>query len=251
MNIREKLVMDGNGLREHGAITIVVFGDSVTHGAFAKGELDYDAVYWNLLRKKINAVRSYVPVNVINSGIGGTTAKESVLRIETQLLRYHPDLAIVAFGLNDVNGPLEVYLESLRTIFTRCQEAGVEVIFMTQNMLNTYVSPEVERKTPQLLEYATLTARYQNEGKMDLYVESARALARELGVTVCDCYAVWKEMSKTRDTTALLANHINHPTREMHELFASELFRCIFPDLPVPTSQESTLYGGLQETGNA
>lgn len=45
MNIPEKLQMDVYGLIEHGAITIVVFGDSVTHGAVAPDEIDYETVY--------------------------------------------------------------------------------------------------------------------------------------------------------------------------------------------------------------
>ena len=41
MNIKEKILLDRPGLEEHGAITIVAFGDSVTHGAVASGEINY------------------------------------------------------------------------------------------------------------------------------------------------------------------------------------------------------------------
>ena len=61
-------------------------------------------------------------------------------------------------------------------------------------------------------------------------MEQAKALAKEMGVTVCDCYAKWKQMSQTQDVTKLLINRINHPTREMHELFAQMLFDTIFAD---------------------
>ena len=43
MKIKEKLQLDYNGLYEHGAITIVVFGDSVSHGA-VNGYIDYENV---------------------------------------------------------------------------------------------------------------------------------------------------------------------------------------------------------------
>lgn len=39
-----------------------------------------------------------------------------------------------------------------------------------------------------------------------------------------------EKLSETEDTTKLLANGINHPVREMHELFANMLFDCIFKD---------------------
>ncbi len=238
MNIKEKLQMDRAGLEQNGPITIVAFGDSVTHGALV-GEIDYDTVYWNLLRRKINAVRNYVPVNVINAGIGGITAKKSLARLDSQVLKHEPDLVIVCFGLNDVNGTLEDFLGALREIFTRCLASGTDVIYLSPNMLNTYVAEDTEARW---LEYAAKTAQMQNEGRMDRYIEGACALARELGVTVCDCYAAWKERSKTEDTTMLLCNRINHPTREMHHLFADMLFDTIF-DTPTDTANEDhTMY---------
>ena len=209
---------------EHGPITIVAFGDSVTHGVLRE-EINYETVYWNRLRQKINRVRQYVPVNVINAGISGLTAKLSLDRLDSQVLSHHPDLVIVCFGLNDVNGTLEEYLSSLEVIFRKCPESGAEVIFMTPNMLNTRVAEDTEAKH---LSYAAVTAEMQNGGRMDLYMEAAVELAKRCGVPVCDCYAKWKKRSLTEDVTMLLANRINHPTAEMHELFAQSLFDMIF-----------------------
>ena len=224
MRICEKFTMNYEQLVENGPITIVAFGDSVTHGAVAGGEMNYDTVYWNRLRLKLQEAHDYVPVNVINSGIGGITAKDSVDRMEKQVFAHSPDLVIICFGLNDVNGPLEDYLDSLRAMFARCIERGVDAIFMTPNMLNTYVAEDAD---PNFRDYAVITAGYQNDGRMDRYMAAAVALANEMGVPVCDCYAKWKELSRTQDTTMLLANRINHPTKEMHALFADSLCEMI------------------------
>ncbi len=227
MYIREKLFMDREGLQKEGAITIVAFGDSVTHGALAGEKFHYDTVYWNRLRNKLMAVRDYVPINVINAAIGGTSATESVKRLPGQVLNHCPDLVIVCFGLNDVNGTKEDYLSSMKTIFEACQSSGAETIFLTPNMLNTYVAEDVAEVHRG---YAAVTAEYQNSGRMDDYIGSAITLAQSMGVAVCDCYGEWKKLSKTQDVTMLLANRINHPTREMHELFAQKLFEMILPD---------------------
>lgn len=224
--IREKLQMECGEIAEKDPITIVAFGDSVTHG-YLRQNVNYETVYWNRLRQKINAVRDVVPVNVINAGIGGITAKASLQRMQRQVLDHHPDLVIVCFGLNDVNGELEDYLSALRTIFDRVRSRGAAVIFMTPNMLNTYVAEDTaEHERP----YAAVTAGFQNSGRMDWYMEEAAALAAEMGVPVCDCYAKWKEMAKTQDTTMLLINRINHPAPEMHELFANCLFEMIMAE---------------------
>ena len=240
MKISEKVKMDRDGLEEHGPITIVAFGDSITHGGFNDGEMDYDLVYWNRLRMKINENYKFIPVNVINAGIGGLTAHQSVARIDRQVLAHNPDLVIVCFGLNDVNVDKSIYLGALSTIFERCKASGAEVIFMSPNMLNTYVSEET---SPMHLSYAARMCKIQTSGRMDEYMADACALARECGVAVCDCYSKWKELSKTQDTTLLLANRINHPTREMHKLFSDSLYEVIFAEENQTTDSENdTMY---------
>lgn len=228
MKITEKLWMTHEMLIQEGPINIVAFGDSVTHGALLT-ENNYETVYWNRLKQKLNRLCDAVPVNVINAGIGGITAIASLERMQRDVLDHHPDLVIVCFGLNDVNLELEEYLTGLREIFRRCREAGVDTIFMTPNMLNTYVA---EGTQAQYLEYAAITARMQNEGRMDRYMNAAVELARSMDIAVCDCYAAWKKLAETEDTTMLLANRINHPTAEMHELFAQMLLETIFADRP-------------------
>lgn len=237
MHIRDKILMDKDELEKEGPITIVAFGDSVTHGALLT-ENNYETVYWNLLRKKILKIRDYVPVNVINAGIGGTSATTSVGRVEKQVLVHNPDLIIICFGLNDVNDELETWLSSLRSIFTKCIGNGADVIFMTPNMLNTYVTDDT---LENIRDYAFVTAEYQNSGRMDLYMESAVRLAEEMGILVCDCYSKWKELSRTQDTTQLLINRINHPIAEMHELFANSLFKILFSEQEQITAKKEDM----------
>lgn len=240
MKIAEKINLDKEGLITHGPITIVAFGDSVTHGALADGEINFETAYWNRLRQKLHQVRNYMPINMINAGIGGITAKGSLGRMDAQVLAHNPDLVIVCFGLNDVNGDLEEYLDALRVIFTKCREKQADTIFMTPNMLNTYVAEDTGRTH---WEYAHKTAEMQNSGRMDTYMYAAKGLAESMGVTVCDCYSRWKELSKTQDATMMLANRINHPTAEMHALFAEELFKCIFAEKPeIVAEHTSTMW---------
>ena len=239
IKIKEKIFWDREKLTEYGPITIVAFGDSVTHGVLGFDEINYETVYWNLLKRKLNTFRNYMPVNVINAGIGGITAESSVCRMDSQVLKYEPDLIIVCFGLNDVNGSLESYLESLKVIFQKSKDSGADVIFLTPNMLNTYVA---EDTYPGYVEYAHKTAEMQNSGRMDRYIEAAVGLAEEMDIPVCDCYREWKKLSETEDITKLLVNRINHPVPEMHELFASRLFEIIMGNAVKESVAESGMY---------
>jgi len=93
-------------------------------------------------------------------------------------------------------------------------------------MMNTEIDPRLT--DGELLTIAENCAYMQNEAVFDRHIEAARALCREKNIPVCDCYALWKQMeSGGVNTTALLSNHINHPLREMHFLFAYELLRTI------------------------
>ena len=84
---------------------------------------------------------------------------------------------------------------------------------------------------------------FKTGGNADIFIspQTTEALAESMGVPVCDCYGMWKKLAETRDITALLANRINHPTREMHELFAQALFEMILPEEAEKGKTESTM----------
>lgn len=226
MSIKERLQQRDEGLRTLGPVNIAFLGDSVTHGCFEDGVFDFDAVYHARLRRMLQAESPFMPVNIINAGIGGITAKASISRLERDVLCHHPELVVVCFGLNDVGGPLEEYTAALNEIFTVLNARKIPTVFMTPNMLNTYVDEPCT--TPHFLDYARVTCQWQTSGRMDQFMDAARACAAANGVPVCDCYARWKAMeAEGIDTTKLLVNRLNHPTREMHGLFAEELYKII------------------------
>lgn len=129
----------------------IVFGDSITEGCFesvmnSQNEQavisDPEAVYHAQFKRIFNGIWPAIPLNIINSGIGGETASQAKQRIETDVVKYEPDLAVVCFGLNDVMGGMEKisdYEASLSEMFVRLKTAKTDIIFMTPNMMNTYV----------------------------------------------------------------------------------------------------------------
>jgi hypothetical protein len=91
------------------------------------------------------------------------------------------------------------------------------------------------------IEYAKKTADMQNGGRMDNFIYSAVALAKDMGITVADCYSEWKKLSETEDTTLLLANRINHPITEMHSLFADMLYDIIIGEKVSDKASDSAM----------
>lgn len=238
MFIREKIMQKNRNYHQYPSPTIVFLGDSITHGCFELYEgkdknievnFDFEAVYHSQFRKMINNFFPYASLNIINSGISGDTAQNGWLRLERDVLKFNPDLVVICYGLNDSNKGkegLDEYIGSLFNVFSVLKKDKIEVIFMTPNMKNTYISPTL--KGDKIIEMAKFNMESQMSGIFDLYIENAKDLCEKEDIVICDGYDKWKKLYEIGvDTTCLLANLINHPTREMHKLFAWLLFETI------------------------
>ena len=238
MTFIDKLQQKNLNYASASPLVAVFLGDSVTHGAFETavnhrdqldGTFDQEAAYHARLRSLLQAVFPNVPLSVVNAGINGGGASQGLALLDRDVLAYHPDLVVVCFGLNDVHGGeagLPLYADNLRRIFHSIKAGPADLIFMTPNGMNTYVSARL--REPILRDIAARTADLQNSGMMDRYMEQARTVCAAEQVPVCDCYRKWRRLAELgADTTALLANGINHPNRNLHQLFASALFELI------------------------
>lgn len=225
----------------HEGVTIAFLGDSVTQGCFElykKHDNSYETVFDKRYSYEmgvfeiLNMLFPMVTVNIINAGISGDRSSRGLARIDRDVIRHEPDLTVVCYGLNDcgeASDSIEKYTSSLKGIFQKLKACGSEIIFMTPNMMNTAVSPHLT--DPDFITIAENCARKQNSGLFDAHIEAARKLCKEENIPVCDCYAIWKTLAINGvDTTELLANKINHPTREMNKLFSIELVKMMFAE---------------------
>lgn len=234
MEIINKLAAKEKNVWTEAPVTIAFLGDSVTQGCFevyqkADGGVatffDKNSAYHNYLAQILTVLYPSAPVNIINAGISGSNAPNGLERIDRDVISHSPDLTVVCFGLNDAGqgmDGIEKYVNALRAIFEKLSAAGTEIIFMTPNMMNTDISCHISNE--MIKGIASNTSKTQNGGIMDAYMDAARKLCAEMNVPVCDCYAKWKTLYNSGvNITELLANKINHPTREMNWMFAVSL----------------------------
>ena len=221
-------------------VTIAFLGDSVTQGCFEcyikedgaiETVFDYKSSYSTRMREMLNLLYPNVQVNIINSGISGDGTVNGKTRIDRDILPFSPDLVVVSYGLNDSCfgiEALDTYGENLRYIINKVSSNGAEVIFLTQNAMNTKKSCHLTGDNA-LTHTAEMTMNVQNKGILKSYMDRAKAIAIECGARVCDIYPMWEKMiAGGVDTTELLANKINHPIREMHYYMAVKLIETIF-----------------------
>ena len=175
MHITEKLSRKQADLYGAEPVTIAFLGDSVTQGCFeiyrngpnsCETYFEPQHAYSARLREMLAILYPNVQVNIINSGISGDNAPNGLRRLERDVLRYHPDLVVVSYGLNDSgrgDAGIADYTAALDGIFAALESAGIESIFLTENMMNTHVS--VHTTDPFFVGLAENLASIQNSSR--------------------------------------------------------------------------------------
>jgi len=219
-------------------LTIAFIGDSVTQGCFEcyidrndkiETVFDYKSSYSTRLREKLNLIFPKIEFNIINSGISGDKAIRGYNRIVEDVIKYSPDLVVVAYGLNDANQGsdyLDFFKNGLTGMFKVLKDSNIETLYLTPNMMCEYARSLLRDK--QLIDCANHAAEVQNSGLLDKFVDEAKIICGEYNVEYIDIYSNWKRLNSYGvDTTILLANYINHPIREMQEYIAQKIFEKI------------------------
>ena len=241
MKFIEKLAKRNNNMLEEKPVTIAFLGDSVTQGCFElymEGENGFNTVFepQNSYVENVKRILQYLfpmaQINVINAGISGGNTDSALKRIDRDVIKFLPDLTVVCLGTNDctagIDG-LQEYLDNLKSIFEKLNNVGTEIVFLTPHTINDHVSKKIQSKV--LIDLAEQFAKNNSEGVVDCYYDNAKRVCKEYNVKVCDCYSIWKNLNKKGvNTTELLCNQLNHPSREMHWLFAHELVKTFFED---------------------
>lgn len=241
MKIAELIKKKKENIYQNESITIAFIGDSTTQGCFEcyldessippiKTVTDSKCAYSTRVKEILNFLYPEVQINIINSGINGDNAQSGLNRLERDVLRYNPDLVIVSFGLNDsAKGEeyLQTYKQSLSKIFDVLNEKGIESLFLTENCMNTEVSPHLQGEL-----FINLAKRFasdiQNSGLLKKFFDSAKQICLEKNVKVCDLYSIWERfIALGVNVTELLANKLNHPVREFQQYVAIKLVECM------------------------
>ena len=217
---------------------IAFLGDSVTQGCFEvyvknktlKTAINMQKGYHEKVKRILNTLYPEVPINIVNAGISGDRAEGGLKRLERDVLSYNPDLVVVCYGLNDANGEeegLEVYRNSLKDIFEKSKEHGADIIFLTPNLRTEKCNQPTGE---QLIDNAwEANARNEKAGWLRIYLDAAKALCKDMSVPVCDCNMLWQILKDNGvEINTLLSNKINHPTEELHWMFAYELVKMMF-----------------------
>jgi len=191
-------------------VTVVLLGDSISKGANHKDEPPYIEQFVEYLRGHSDS-----QITLHNLSVGGKSSPWGLTQAE-QAADLHPDLFIVAFGMNDASGkfPAEQYAKTIRQIVEVVQQRNPEVPCILVSGMEANPSWTLARPD--------LHARYH---------DALLSVAKELPNTVvCDVYSPWRWMVERKGFLSLTGNGVNHPNDYGHRLYADTLVWTLYGD---------------------
>jgi acyl-CoA thioesterase-1 len=167
--------------------TIVALGDSNTQLTFhTQGRQNWVGLLGEALFERYGAGA----FTLVNSGRCASTVRDALGRLDRDVLRFQPDLVIVALGMNDATrreAGLDAFAADARELIRRIREAGgSEVLVCTPNPVVTLNGLPLPPEQP-----AAGRAWESPSRPVRAYAERLAAVGREAGCLVCDHYAAW------------------------------------------------------------
>lgn len=173
--------------------------------------------YIEKFREKLIDKYENTSVSVINAGIAGDYLPSMIARSERDVIRYQPDLILINGSLNwndEAMGDENVYKTLLQQLVRSLKEkTDADIILLTPNGdLPATMFAEMGYTMPDPTTWKRC--------------EKIREVAREENVCLADARAVWDAAKeKGCPWEELLANKVNHPSVEGHEVYARVLMK--------------------------
>ena len=162
---------------------VVMLGDSTTLCYESKpGCKLTDFVQSYLAQKDLKA-------RIVNSGVGGDTAKRGFGRLQVAVLVHEPAEVTISFGLNDTGG-------STPDEYRDCMEKIVQSV-----QTNTHAKILLITSTPFNNARHALGGAFRSKGGLDEYMDAnfcaaERALAKKYNFTLCDLHDHFTDLFK-------------------------------------------------------
>lgn len=203
----DKLARTASRLREGQPLKLVLYGDSISFGANVSGwsgAPPYTPT-WGEQAMRIWEERYRSDISFANASLGGADALWGMANAERVAVAERPDLALVAFGMNDGAGEgVEpgLYREHIRGIVDRFREVRPEAELILVG--TTLANPETIFHNRQ----------------PNYYAELERLAAELPGVAAADMTGVHRTLLSRKRFADMTGNNINHPNDYLSRWYA-------------------------------
>ena len=197
-------------------VTIAVSGDSISEGynasAFTRTP-PFMPPYPALVAAQLGATYGS-EVTLHNLAVGGWSSRQGLDALD-RLLACKPDLAIIAYGMNDVGGRNPgAYRANIEAMLRRIREAEptTEVILVATMTGNPDWAPTPPEMFPPY--------------------RDALASLEGPGVVLADLTSVWTRLTARKRHVDLTGNGVNHPDDYGHRVYAQAVLALLVEPAP-------------------
>lgn len=190
-------------LRRGDAVTVVMWGDSVTAGGDATPGNSFAEVFPRLLQDRFPLAK----VTAVNAGVGATTTDMRLPKLKDEVLSHRPDLVVVEF-VNDMGYTEAHERKNMEAAIAAIRDVGADVILITPHFT-----------MPEMMGLPDARGRETRDT-----VRVLRKVAKEQRVGLADVSRRWEHLALEGIPYVIyLENGINHPDDRGHAMFVKEL----------------------------
>ncbi len=199
---------------EKAPVRVLLFGDSISAGGDCSALLGvppYQPDYGTLVVRKL-ASHYGSEITLINPSRAGATSEAGAKQVDAQAAAFLPDLAIIAFGMNDRAPERQPHFrENIEKIIDaiRAKSPGTEFLIVTP-MLNNPKQPA-------------------GLGPVQSIRDEALKISRA-GLAFADVTSTHLAMIAHKDYLDLSGNGANHPNDFLHRIYAQRILEVLVPD---------------------
>lgn len=197
-----------------GNLNIVYLGDSIMWGANSsglRGWAPYADIWCDMTTLRLQNLYPDANITYTNSNEGGQKADWAANNLDTLLLQYNPDLAVIEFGANDGMEGVSAseFLNNIRTCVNRikAQRPDCEII-----LISPYICHPERFPIERFRSFAE--GLYQFEGE---------------GVAVADVTALYDSILETKIYLDTTGNNMCHPNDFAARMFAQAVTETLTP----------------------
>ncbi|MCQ2448583.1 MAG: SGNH/GDSL hydrolase family protein [Clostridia bacterium] len=203
-------------LKEKKPINILLYGDSISACANAsgvKGWAPFQPDYGTLLIQSLEQHYG-TKINYTNTSVGGKETVWAIKNIEENAVSHRPDLAIIAFGMNDGGKTPQDFAANLRTIIEKIRAAvpNCEFLLVATTLPNRLLTDPA----------APFWGNQEN-----FYPVMKEIEADTKGVAVANMTAMHRDLLQRKRFIDLTTNHVNHPNDFLYRFQAQFLFNML------------------------
>ena len=200
-----------NKLENKQSPTIVFYGDSITEGNNSSGT-QYGgntkpyAPSWPMMVTDYLENRYDAKINYVNTAVGGKNTKWGIDSVEERVNKYHPDLLVLAFGMNDGMLSKEEHTLLIREIVSKVRLGNPECDIILVS--TTIPNPESEWYCGSQQFY------YQEYEKLDFN-----------NLAICNMTLAHFYLLSRKAFKDMSGNNINHPNDFLARVYAQSILQ--------------------------